>query len=164
MAPGARYRRRAPTWLKLKPEEVQDQITKLAKKGVTPSKIGITLRDSFGVPQVPRRCAESGEAQRQFKCGIYLITILLLLRRARAGRGTVPRSCSRRSCWLDTTSDFEGPACALQVKSVTGNKILRILKVAGLAPTIPEDLYHLIKKAVRHPAETKRGRKFMISV
>merc|ERR1712096_118585 len=34
------------------------------------------------------------------------------------------------------------------VKNVTGNKILRILKLEGLAPTIPEDLYHLIKKAV----------------
>ncbi|TKA49929.1 hypothetical protein B0A53_06543 [Rhodotorula sp. CCFEE 5036] len=28
-----------------------------------------------------------------------------------------------------------------QVKSVTGNKILRILNTAGLAPQIPEDLY-----------------------
>lgn len=52
-----------------------------------------------------------------------------------------------------------------QIKSVTGNKILRILKsqgmrllcsvgwtstylCAGLAPEIPEDLYQLIKKAV----------------
>lgn len=35
-----------------------------------------------------------------------------------------------------------------QVKSVTGNKILRILKKNGLAPAIPEDLYMLIKKAV----------------
>ena len=35
-----------------------------------------------------------------------------------------------------------------QVKSVTGAKILRILKKNGLAPEIPEDLYHLIKKAV----------------
>ena len=35
-----------------------------------------------------------------------------------------------------------------QVKSVTGSKILRILKKNGLAPEIPEDLYHLIKKAV----------------
>jgi len=35
-----------------------------------------------------------------------------------------------------------------QVKNVTGRKILRILKHQGLAPTIPEDLYHLIKKAV----------------
>eukprot|EP01006_Ploeotia_vitrea_P036987 TRINITY_DN66079_c8_g1_i1.p1 TRINITY_DN66079_c8_g1~~TRINITY_DN66079_c8_g1_i1.p1 ORF type:complete len:173 (+),score=13.85 TRINITY_DN66079_c8_g1_i1:64-519(+) len=34
------------------------------------------------------------------------------------------------------------------VKSVTGRKILRILKHAGLAPELPEDLYHLIKKAV----------------
>ena len=35
-----------------------------------------------------------------------------------------------------------------QVKGVTGSKILRILKVNGIAPSIPEDLYHLIKKAV----------------
>ena len=35
-----------------------------------------------------------------------------------------------------------------QVKSVTGSKILRILKKNGLAPEIPEDLYMLIKKAV----------------
>ena len=35
-----------------------------------------------------------------------------------------------------------------QVRGITGSKILRILKVKGLAPEIPEDLYHLIKKAV----------------
>ncbi len=34
------------------------------------------------------------------------------------------------------------------MKSVTGNKILRLLKRNGLAPSLPEDLYHLIKKAV----------------
>ena len=36
-----------------------------------------------------------------------------------------------------------------QVAHVTGSKILRILKKAGLAPEIPEDLYCLIKKAVQ---------------
>lgn len=35
-----------------------------------------------------------------------------------------------------------------QVRAVTGNKILRILKANGLAPELPEDLYMLIKKAV----------------
>jgi small subunit ribosomal protein S13e len=35
-----------------------------------------------------------------------------------------------------------------QVSSVTGSKVLRILKGQGLAPEIPEDLYFLIKKAV----------------
>ncbi|CAG8474281.1 29455_t:CDS:2 [Racocetra persica] len=33
------------------------------------------------------------------------------------------------------------------VKNITVNKILRILKSYGLAPEIPEDLHHLIKKA-----------------
>merc|ERR1712146_192473 len=61
------------------------QMVKMAKRGSSPSQIGVVLRDSFGIPQI---------------------------------------------------------------KGVTGSKILRILKVNGAAPTIPEDLYHLIKKAV----------------
>jgi len=72
------YKRSAPRWLKTSPEEVKEHIFKLARKGLTPSQIGVVLRDSHGVAQV---------------------------------------------------------------KSVTGNKILRILKTAGLAPQIPEDLY-----------------------
>ncbi|OZC06288.1 ribosomal S13/S15 domain protein, partial [Onchocerca flexuosa] len=75
------YRRSVPTWLKLSSEEVQEQITRLAKKGLRPSQIGVILRDSHGVAQVRR---------------------------------------------------------------VTGNKIVRILKSKGMAPEIPEDLYHLI--------------------
>jgi len=79
------YRRRAPAWLKMRPEEVSEHICKLAKKGLSPSQIGVTLRDSFGIPQV---------------------------------------------------------------RTVTGSKILRILKSKQLAPTVPEDLHHLIKKAI----------------
>ncbi|KAH6879320.1 ribosomal protein S15-domain-containing protein [Coprinopsis sp. MPI-PUGE-AT-0042] len=79
------YRRAPPQWLKTAPEEVVEQIVKLARKGMTPSQIGVQLRDSHGIPQV---------------------------------------------------------------RFVTGNKILRILKSQGLGPSIPEDLWHLIKKAV----------------
>jgi len=79
------YRRTPPSWLKTTPEDVVEHITKLARKGMTPSQIGITLRDSHGIPQV---------------------------------------------------------------RFVTGSKILRILKMEGLAPNIPEDLWHLIKKAI----------------
>ncbi|CAK9170665.1 unnamed protein product [Ilex paraguariensis] len=46
-----------------------------------------------------------------------------------------------------------------QVKNVTGSKILRILKAHGLAPKIPEDLYHLIKKAVVVRKHLQRSRK-----
>lgn len=46
-----------------------------------------------------------------------------------------------------------------QVRWVTGNKILRILKAKGLAPEIPEDLYHLIKKAVNIRKHMERSRK-----
>ena len=79
------YRSSAPTWCKSNAAKVTEQICKLAKKGHTPSQIGVILRDFHGVPQV---------------------------------------------------------------KSITGSKILRILKVQGLAAEIPEDLYCLIKKAV----------------
>merc|ERR1712217_342530 len=90
------YRRRAPAWLKMRPEEVSEHICKLAKKGLTPSQIGVTLRDSFGIPQV---------------------------------------------------------------KNVTGNKILRILKTNGLSPDLPEDLYYLIKKAVSIRKHLDKNRK-----
>lgn len=65
--------------------QVSDQICKLAKKGMTPSAIGVLLRDQHGIPQV---------------------------------------------------------------HTVTGSKILRVLKGSGLAPDIPEDLYFLIKKVI----------------
>jgi small subunit ribosomal protein S13e len=81
------YKRSPPSWLTkvVSPQDVEDHCCKLAKKGLTPSQIGVILRDSHGIPQV---------------------------------------------------------------RSVTGSKILRILKKNGLAPAIPEDLYCLIKKAV----------------
>ncbi|KAF5096476.1 hypothetical protein D0Z00_002766 [Geotrichum galactomycetum] len=90
------YSRQAPSWLKLTPDSVVEQITKYARKGLTPSQIGVLLRDSHGVSQV---------------------------------------------------------------KVVTGNKILRILKSNGLAPEIPEDLYHLIKKAVSVRKHLEKNRK-----
>ena len=46
------YSRTPPAWLKVTPDQVVDQICKLAKKGATPSQIGVVLRDSHGVAQV----------------------------------------------------------------------------------------------------------------
>jgi small subunit ribosomal protein S13e len=46
-----------------------------------------------------------------------------------------------------------------QVTTVTGTKILRILRKQGLAPEIPEDLYFLIKKAVSMRKHLDRFRK-----
>jgi small subunit ribosomal protein S13e len=90
------YKRTPPSWVKTTPEEVEDQVCKLAKKGLTPSQIGVILRDSNGIAQV---------------------------------------------------------------KSVTGHKVVRILKANGLAPEVPEDLYMLIKKAVQVRKHLERNRK-----
>jgi small subunit ribosomal protein S13e len=46
------YSRTPPAWLKTTPDAVEDQICKLAKKGATPSQIGVILRDSHGITQV----------------------------------------------------------------------------------------------------------------
>ncbi|MBU2639686.1 MAG: 30S ribosomal protein S15 [Nanoarchaeota archaeon] len=39
-------------WKRYKPEEVTALIEKLAKQGLTSSQIGITLRDTYGIPDV----------------------------------------------------------------------------------------------------------------
>ncbi|KAK9822242.1 hypothetical protein WJX81_005323 [Elliptochloris bilobata] len=90
------YKRSPASWLKTTTVEVEDNITKLAKKGLTPSAIGVILRDQHGIAQV---------------------------------------------------------------SAVTSSKILRILKKIGLAPEIPEDLYHLIKKAVSMRKHLEANRK-----
>ena len=46
------FRRSQPSWSKATPEEVSEQIFKLARRGLSPSQIGVILRDSHGVPQV----------------------------------------------------------------------------------------------------------------
>lgn len=46
------YRRSPPSWLKITSNEVDDMIVKFARKGLTPSQIGVLLRDSHGVAQV----------------------------------------------------------------------------------------------------------------
>jgi len=46
------YKRSAPSWLKITPTEVTETIVKMAKKGMTPSQIGVMLRDNHGIAQV----------------------------------------------------------------------------------------------------------------
>ncbi len=40
------------SWVKYKPQEIEDIIIKLAKKGYSSSRIGIVLRDQYGIPLV----------------------------------------------------------------------------------------------------------------
>jgi len=44
--------KRAPAWCKYSPEEVEAFVIKLAKEGNPQSKIGIILRDQYGIPLV----------------------------------------------------------------------------------------------------------------
>lgn len=44
--------KRAPSWCKYQPEEVEALVVKLAKEGNTPSRIGTILRDQHSIPLV----------------------------------------------------------------------------------------------------------------
>ncbi|MFC1647854.1 30S ribosomal protein S15 [Nanoarchaeota archaeon] len=41
-----------PSWLQYKPKEVELLVVKYAKEGLPPSKIGLHLRDQYGIPDV----------------------------------------------------------------------------------------------------------------
>ncbi|KAI3402919.1 TFB4 [Candida oxycetoniae] len=45
------YSRNSPSWFKLSSNDVVEQIIKYARKGLTPSSIGVVLRDAHGVSQ-----------------------------------------------------------------------------------------------------------------
>ncbi|KIM86162.1 hypothetical protein PILCRDRAFT_816714 [Piloderma croceum F 1598] len=124
------YRRTPPTWLKTTPDDVVEHIIKLARKGLTPSQIGVTLRDSHGIPQV--RFVTGNKILRILKSNGALFhpsfrpsahTLLLLL--------LIFCLCTRRVSIL--YFDLKKNTFCLGI---------------GLAPSIPEDLWHLVKKAV----------------
>ena len=88
--------RRAPSWCKYQPEEVEAFIIKLAKEGHSMSSIGTVLRDQYAIPLV---------------------------------------------------------------KPITGKSISEILEAANLAPTMPEDLSDLIRKATSMAVHMEKNKK-----
>merc|ERR1712146_589843 len=46
------YRRTAPAWLKVTSRDLVKKVVELARKGMMPSMIALTLRDSMGVGQI----------------------------------------------------------------------------------------------------------------
>merc|ERR1711924_212190 len=46
------YKRTPPSWVKQSASDTIKEICNMAKKGYTPSQIGVVLRDSHGIPQV----------------------------------------------------------------------------------------------------------------
>lgn len=74
-----------PAWVPLNATEIEDLIVKLAKDGVNSAKIGLVLRDQYGVPDV---------------------------------------------------------------KLATGRTITKIMEEKGVAPSLPEDLSNLMRRAI----------------
>ena len=47
------------SWVRYEPKEIELLVVKLAKQGLSPAKIGLTLRDSYGIPSVKLVCKKS---------------------------------------------------------------------------------------------------------
>jgi len=88
--------KRPPAWCKYTPEEVESTVVKLAKEGQTPSRIGVILRDQYGVPLT---------------------------------------------------------------KPIVGKTIIEIMKQAGLAPSMPEDLEVLVRRATSIVVHLEKNKK-----
>jgi small subunit ribosomal protein S15 len=87
--------RRSPSWCRYTSEEIEAIVVRLAKEGNRPSRIGVILRDQYGIPLV---------------------------------------------------------------KAISGKGIIEILKDNNLAPSIPEDLEALLRKATRLHAHLDRNK------
>lgn len=86
----------APEWVGLLPREIEKKIAEMAKDGVQPAKIGLVLRDQFGVPNV---------------------------------------------------------------KEATGKSLTTIIKESGNAPSTPQDLLNLVRRAIDLQEHLKDNRK-----
>lgn len=75
----------APSWVPLRPREIEAKVVELGKQGRQPAAIGLILRDSYGVPSVHES---------------------------------------------------------------TGKKVVQILREAGLAGKLPQDLQNLIRRSI----------------
>jgi len=49
----------APKWINYKPEDVENLVINLARRGFLPSMIGIILRDQYGIPLVKTVCGKT---------------------------------------------------------------------------------------------------------
>ncbi len=86
----------APEWVGMLPREIEKKVAEMAKDGVQAAKIGLVLRDQFGVPNV---------------------------------------------------------------KEATGKTVGAIIKEAGHAPSVPQELTNLIHRAIDLQEHLKNNRK-----
>jgi small subunit ribosomal protein S15 len=88
--------KRPPAWAKYTPEEVESLVIKLAREGHNSSRIGVVLRDQYGIPLT---------------------------------------------------------------KPIVGKSVVDIMKQGDLAPSVPEDMEVLLKKASRLVVHLERNKK-----
>jgi len=86
--------KRDVSWVKYKPKEIEDIIEVLAKKGLSASKIGLVLRDQYGIPSV-KQVTKAKIQKIMEKKGLKLElpeTLLSLMRSAVGIRGHLEKN------------------------------------------------------------------------
>ncbi|PQM43112.1 40S ribosomal protein S13-2-like [Prunus yedoensis var. nudiflora] len=66
-------KRSSPSWLKVTAPDVEENICKFARKGMTPSQIGVILRDSHGIAQV--KSVTGSKILRVLKAHVELVEL-----------------------------------------------------------------------------------------
>lgn len=112
------YKRTPPSWLKVTSEQVEEHVCKLAKKGLTPSQVIFCASACIELHVLPLSLSTA-----VCKCYLYNLCLLLLLLHTAAT--CLPTVIIQIGVIL---RDSNGIA---QVKSITGNKIVRLLKKNG---------------------------------
>ncbi len=125
--------KRDVSWVKYKPREIEDIIAGMAKKGLSPSRIGTVLRDQYGIPSV-RDVAKAkilkmmGEARPEIP-----ETLLSLMKRAVGLRNHLERN---RKDYISQRG-----------LELTESKIRRLVKYYKREKVLPMEWKYLPEKA-----------------
>jgi small subunit ribosomal protein S15 len=125
----------APKWVEMKPSEIDEVILKLSKEGNSSAKIGLTLRDQYGVPSVK---AVTGKS---------IVKII----EAKEGRSDYPedfmnllrKAVGLRKHLVSNTRDTLNKHSLALIES----KIKRLEKYYKKKGILPEDFYYDPEKA-----------------
>ena len=118
---------------------MEESICKFSKKGLTPSQIGVILRDSHGIAQV------------KSVTGNKILRIL-------KAHGTVISFLSRDAFLISFSYAYSVFGAVMNRLSFITFDFWYVVD-EGLQPGIPEDLYFLIKKAVAIRKHLERNKK-----
>jgi len=128
-------KRTVPSWVVLKPTEVEMLVAKMAKEGFSASKIGLTLRDKYGLPDVKAMCGKT-------------ITKLLKEKNVLPELPEDITALIKKSAAVQKhLEENRHDQTAKRGLTLTESKIKRLIKYYKLSGRIPEDWKYDVSRA-----------------